>query len=968
VSVDLRILGSLELWVDGHPVRLPQGRQRALLALLVLRTPDVVSADAAADQLWPSAGQDEALRTLQVTVSRLRQSLGGANSLVQTVGSGYRLAVAPEVVDAERFRRLLREGQRARAGGDADTARGVLEQALALWRGRPLADVALESFAQADIARLEELRLEALEERVEACLAVGQDQQIVADLEKLVAEHPWRERLLCQLMVALYRGGRQADALAAYREGRRRLNDELGLEFSADVRRLEQAILEHDPSLGSGKLIPASASASGLPVPVTRLVGRGETLRVLETMLTDPQRRLVTVTGPGGVGKTRLALELAHGCAQRFSAGAIFVSLAELSRDDALARLSATEASPTPGAQTTGERLLMGAVARGVGASEQPGVSLRASVIADLSDKHLLLVLDNFEHLLDAAEAVSALLSGCPALKVLATSREALRVAGEHEFLLAPLALPDLSVATDRERLADNDAVALFVERTRAVQPSFSLSSENARAVAEVCVRLDGLPLALELAAARVKALSPGAMLARLERRLPLLTGGTRTAPERQRTLTAAVEWSYDLLREGEQRAFARLAVFRGGFTLEAAEDICDVSFDAVCSLLDKSLLSQADDRFSMLRTIREYAEQRLAQVPDQAAVRQRHGEWVTLLFEHAEPQLYGRDAVTWLQGLELEHDNLRGALDHARAVGDRSRELRLLAACSEFWYRRGYYAEGAIRLETALRADEKVPPALQRVLLNALFQCYWYHGQTTQAANCATRSLHLRNELPADRALLRSLINAAVVASETGDYTSAERLSLECVSLASALDDRWCRAVALTNLADAALQAGDYRDAASHATEAAKLRDEISDTIFQAVMQSNLAAAELELGQTESAIQRLQAALRDVSSDPSPQPAYYIIEGLATALTRRGQARPAARLIGIADGITARTDLVPQGFERRRRKQTLATLTRQLDPATLARARAEGATLSLPNALQYALEHTAPHHETTPA
>jgi predicted ATPase/DNA-binding SARP family transcriptional activator len=619
VAVEFRILGPLEVLDDhGRPLILGGAKQRALLAVLLLHAGQVVSAERLVDELWGEEPSERARSVLQVHVANLRKVLEPARPRRSAVGvlrtqpPGYLVEVGHDDLDLGRFERLAEQGRAALAAGDPEEAAGLLRAALELWRGPALADVVLKANGQGEVARLEERRLAALEDRIQAELAAGRHHELVGELEALIVAHPLRERLHGQLLLALYRSGRQAEALAGYRRMRETLAEELGIDPSRPLQELERAILAQDPTLD---WVPAAANAdqpaavvqpmprrrpSTLPVPPTPLVGREQALAEVTALVRQGDARLVTLTGVGGTGKTRLALQAAAELAGAFPDGAWFVALAPV-------------ADP---------QLVLPTLAQTLGVKEAGGQPLDERLREDLHARRLLVVLDNFEHLLAAAPAVTGLLAACPNLSVLATSRAALRVSGEQIYEVPPLAVPDLDALDDDaalEACADgllaNHAVALFVARARAVRPGFALTAANAAAVATVCARLDGLPLALELAAARVRLLSAQDLQARLERRLELLTGGPRDLPARQQTLRATLDWSYDLLDSAEQRLLARLAVFAGGCTLAAAEAVGGADGDPGWSVLDgltglvaNSLLSR-DDQDQARRGAAEGAE-----------------------------------------------------------------------------------------------------------------------------------------------------------------------------------------------------------------------------------------------------------------------------------------------------------------------------------------------------------------------
>ena len=563
------ILGPLEAADEGGRGLVLGGRtQRSVLAILLLHANEVVARDRLIDELWSGSPPASAATSLHAHISRLRRALGEERRIVTTSG-GYLIRVADGELDRDRFERLVEEGAGAISRGDWELGSGRLRDALSLWRGPPLSDFRYDSFAQAEIARMEELHVGAVERRIEAELALGRDAQVVGDLERLVREHPYRERLRGQLMLVLYRTGRQADALAAYQAARRTLVQELGIEPSVELRELEQRMLRHDPSLSPPAAQVPLLAVGHLPVPATPFLGRARELSEVTALLGDADRRLVTLTGAGGSGKTRLALRAAHACAEEYPGVAWFVGFADVT---------------DPG-------LIVPAICQTLGLAEQPDLTPAQRLEGYLRDRELLFVLDNLEQLTTGVGVLAELLAGCPGVRMLVTSREPLHLAGEQQYEVPVL---------DRE-----DAIELFTARATAVAPNLVIERETAAAV---CERLDRLPLAIELAAARTKALSPAEILDRLEHRVPALASGPRDAPRRQQTLQATIDWSYELLTEKEQRLFTRLAVFAGGCTLEGAEAVCDGELDTLVALIDRSLVRAGAGRYWMLQTLREYA------------------------------------------------------------------------------------------------------------------------------------------------------------------------------------------------------------------------------------------------------------------------------------------------------------------------------------------------------------------------
>ena len=663
--MQFRILGPIQAVLDDEPAALGAPKQRGLLALLLVNRRRVVTAEQLIDGLWGEAPPASAVQSLQVYVHGLRRALGAER--IETAGRGYRVVVGEDELDLDRFERTLERGRAALEAGRPDDAADDLREALAVWRGPALADLPEEIRRAAEAERLEELRFSALELRYDAELACGRHDAVVAELEAVTAEHPYRERFLQQRMLALYRCDRQAEALEVYRAAREVLAEDLGLDPSPVLQELERAILRQDPSLAAPEA--PTRSTRPLPVPPTPLVGRRLELAAVSALFRDEGARLVTLTGPGGTGKTRLGLAVAHELEPELRDGALFVSLAPVSDPE----------------------LLVPTIAEALDVREG-GRNLAEGVIEHLGERRMLLVLDNFEQILPAAPFVGELLAAAPRLWILATSRAPLRLAAEREYPVPPFDAPDAGLPF--ESLVKADAVRLFAARAQAVDPGFELDTGSAPEVAQVCRRLDGLPLAIELAAARAKLLAPGEILERLEREPNMLPAGPRDAPARQQTLAATIHWSFDLLGPEERQAFVRLGVFVGGCTLEAAEGVCDVTLESLGRLVDNNLLRRRDGRFMMLETVRHFAVEQLEEAGADEVCR-RHAEWLTELAEtFAERTLAGEDMTMWLDRIQPEHDNIRAALAWSL---EHEPELTLRQASSFrlFWEVRGNFREG---------------------------------------------------------------------------------------------------------------------------------------------------------------------------------------------------------------------------------------------------------------------------------
>ena len=941
--MEYRVLGSLQVYDGGAEVQLGGRRQRTLLAVLLLNANTVVPSDRLIDEVWAGTPPETAAAALQNYVAQLRRLLepdrkaGSPHRILVTQPPGYVLHVERDELDLERFERLAAEGRDALAAGRPARAASLLREALALWRGQLLADLADELFAHAEIARLEDRRLAALEERIDADLALGRHAGLVGELEALVAEQPLRERLRGQLMVALYRSGRQAEALEAYRAARRTLVDELGLEPSRALQELERAILNQDPALAPA---PPASETTNLPAPPNPLIGRRCEREELVALLGRPDVRLVTITGAGGSGKTRLALEVGRDLVAAFADGSFFVPLSPI-EDSAL---------------------VLPTIARAldVGESSQP---MRDRLAEELRERHLLLLLDNFEHVPTAAADIADLLTVAPRLKILATSRTRLRLLGEHEYVLPPLAVPDLERLPARDELERHESVALFLERARALRAGFAETDAALRAVAEICVRVDGLPLAVELAAARTKLLPPEAMLSRMDSRLELLTGGARDLPARQQTLRSTLDWSYRLLGESEQGLLAQLAVFAGGFTLDAADAVCggDASLEELQTLVDASLVilhgeSGGNPRLGMLSTIREYALERLEADGGSATARRRHAAFFLDLAERAGRSLRGPEQTTWLARLEADRNNLRAALSWSLEHSDRELLPRLALATWEFWWRHGYLREGRRWLEEARQRTEGERSVSRVTVLRFAAEGAWRQGDYGPARALAEESVALSREVADPSALARSLNTLGLVLLANEDAVGARAAYEESLLHFRELEQDLGIAAALSNLADLALHEQDYPRARELCEESLRVSERVGDVDHLAACSFNLALAEIGEGRHEEAEPLLRKSLSLWRETDTRDGIASCLDGLAAVLVARGHAERAARLLGAAETLREEISAAMQPADGDMQARAAAGARAKLDASRFAAAWEEGRKLTLEQAFDEAL------------
>jgi predicted ATPase/class 3 adenylate cyclase/DNA-binding winged helix-turn-helix (wHTH) protein len=1163
--VEVRLLGPLEVRLGDGPVDLGPRKQRAVLAMLALEAGRTVSVDRLAEGLWGDRLPPSAAKMVQLYVSHLRRVLDGDRARIVTRGRGYELQLADGEVDAVRAERLLEESRP--------------RDALALWQGEPLADLADEPFAAAEIRRLQELRLRAAELAIDADLSADRHAELIPEIDTLVAANPLRERLHAQRMLALYRANRQSEALGAYRAARAGLIEQIGVEPGAELRRLHAQILAHDPALdppaatapeaatgietdlpggtvtflfsdieGSTRLMaqlgeryadvllehrrviraafdahggrevhtqgdgffvafarasdaiaaavsaqrvlarrewpqgftvrvrmgvhtgeaavwqgsyvglavnraaricsaghggqvlisgathallphdlppdvalrdlgrhrlrdiddpehlfqlvvgdlpadfpPLAATAASpvgpvgagmLPPAPNRTIGREDEVRQIALQIRTGAERLLTLTGPGGVGKTRLALEAARAAETDFEHGARFISLA-----------SARLAGEVPAAVVNQLAIVALAGEAGQDALER-----------FLADKRILLVLDNAEHVLSAAaDVVAGLIASCPALTVLATSRAPLNLAGERCWPVAPLEVSDRDA--DDDNAAPAAAVELFVERVRARDPAFQLDEHTAGPVTDICRQVDGLPLGIELAAARCGLLSPAEMAERLGAALTPLGEGPRDAPARQRTLRATIDWSYQLVTEAERRCFVRFAAFRGGATIAAAEDVSDADLETLERLVAQSLLArrtgEAGTRLVMLETIRAYAADRLDQSSERNAVHERHyRHFLALATRHgSERAVMGRAHREHLERLDADVDNLHAALDWATDRRDAERALALVAALGGYWTMRNRFAYALERSDAALAlaGADAYPELRVRALMTRAVSSGRLGGglglPDAEEAESIARALgdpRVLFEALRFRADRENIVNRPHVAARYAD---------EALSLATAAGDRWAmaysahmKATAVTTIDELrervltaaslldevghvvglagllnratylALVLGSVADAKVFGDRALGIVRELDDPFDWMMLQTHVGLAAVLDGDIDTARRAVRQALELSHELAVPLVVGEALRVLAAVAAIGDDLARAARLVGAASSHTyERVD--NDGIDAKLDTTLFRPARSRYGEAAWDAAGTEGAALSLQEAIAYALEEAHPSH-----
>jgi non-specific serine/threonine protein kinase len=851
----LHLFGAFEARVYDQPSPLLRSRKlQVLLALLVLRHDRDLPRDWLAAALWPDTEESQGRFYLRKSLSELRHALGGeADRLQSPTPRTLRLDLSGADVDVIAFDAALVRGDLA-----------SLQKAIVLYRG-PLLENCDEEWVLSERTPREEGYLAALETLATRALASGDRAEAIHYLRGLIVADALRESAHRTLMQALAADGNFAAAVQVYRDLRlllrRELNAEPDLQTAALYEQLRREGRERAktrrpewPDVSAPVSRPLSAVPHNLPQQVTSFIGRESEMQQVQHLLAAT--RLLTLTGVGGAGKTRLALQVAAEALADYPDGVWLVELAALSQPSLL---------PQSVLQALGER-------------EKPDRSAAETLLDFLRSKNMLLVLDNCEHLVAAcARLADSVLRSCPQVKILATSREALQIMGEQPWRVPPMEHPALDQLPSEEKelapmLLEYDACQLFVERARVQRPDFVLTRPDARALAHLCKHLDGIPLALELAAARMRVLSLEEINGRLGQRFRLLVGGSRTAQPRQQTLRSLIDWSYDLLNAQERTLLCRAAVFAGGWSLEAAEQVCSDPeeepgeieaweiLDLLTSLIDKSLVvfearGGAEPRYRLLETIRLYAQERLA-TEDATALWSRHRDYYLALAETAASKLQGPEQTAWLERLETEHDNLRAALEWCNQdETGAGAGLQLVGALRRFWQVRGYLSEGRAWLEETLRREGAAERTQERAsALNGAGVLA--HAQGDKAASRAfyEESLAISQELGDKRGITMLLSNLGLLANEQGDNATARALFEESLAISRALDDKPGLNAVLNNLGVVAYDQGDYPTARAFHEESLSIKRELGDTWGIALSLQNLGNIALQESDYERA------------------------------------------------------------------------------------------------------------------
>jgi len=949
-------------------------RLQSLVAWLVLHAGTPQPRAQLAFTFWPDSSEAQARTNLRKAIYHLQQALPDAKRFLHITRPTITWrADAPYTLDVAAF---------MHAAATAHTP-AAIARAVALYCG-DLLPASYDDWVAQERERLRHMFAELLNKGIAYCETVGAYAMAVGYAQRLVEHDPLQEAAYRHLVRLQALGGDRAAALATYHTCARVLQHELGVAPSRATRELyEQVVAEH---LGTAQVTTSlPVHCDQLPAPLTPFIGRERDVAAVTALLHRPGVRLVTLAGTGGTGKTRLAIQVASIVCERFRDGVVWVDLSAIHNS----------------------ALVMPAIARALGVAED-GEQLAERVHAYVRPKQLLVLLDNFEQIVAAAPEVTAMLEAAPQLVVVTTSREALQVYGEHVWEVPPLTLPDRHHLPPHHVLLHNDAVRLFVYHAQAAHARFVLDPQDDVAVVELCVQLDGLPLAIELAAARINTVPIAAMLEQMHDRLALLAYGWRNKPERHQTLRATIAWSYHLLRTEEQRVFRCMGVFVGGCTEDAAAAVCaarnapPTDIPAVLrSLAAKSLLRYEDGngaapRVHMLETIRAYARERLQQSGEAAPLQQRHAQYYFQLASMAEGPITKGEQGGWFERLERDHDNLRAVLHWAQQTGEEALGLHLGAVLVRFWQARGYIGEGRRWLETLLAHNAELPAAVRAQALNdigtlatqqseyatavSMLQhslALWrtlgntrqiaftinnlgniamYQGAYSHAQALFEESLALRRELGDTVGIASALNNLGNVALEQGDYTSAAQFHAESLALRRQTGDTWSIAVSLNNLGLLALNQGNYERTRTTLAESLALFKELGDKNSAAFTLGNLGFATLYQGTYQQAAMLFAESLALFWDVEGKEGMAYALEGLAGVAAAQGYGERAAQLwgaaAGIRDAIGAPLPLIDQASYAR----FVAMAHAQLDGIAWNTAWQYGQSLSLEYVVAYAL------------
>lgn len=971
--MQFQVLGPFRVTVGDQPLKLGSPQQQRLLAILCASPNETVSADRLVDEIWGESPPPSAHHLVQVYVSRLRKTLGAhdGGARIDRHGSGYALHIDPVTLDAARMEGLA--AQALKLGEEAvDEKARLLHQATGMWIGPPFVELKDESITlQSESTRLTELYVGLLEERIRIDLRAGRHQQVVGELDQLTSDYPYREGIWELWLLALYRSGRQAEALRAYQTLQKTLGEDLGIVPSPSLAELETRILLQDPEL----LWEPPPPTSNVPKALTSFVGRRAELAEVSKLL--EAHRLVTLTGPGGIGKTRLAAEAADQILFRFPDGVWWIDLGPI-RD---------------------EKMIPSEVARTLGVSAQPGMSVTESVVQSLVRRDALLIFDNCEHVsTGVAGLAAAALTGAPRIRILATSRTPLHLSGEALWAVPALAMPT-SVNPSADELPHSDAIRLFAERGAAVDPRFSLDSSRSEHVLDICRRLDGLPLAIEMAAARLRVLTAAEVSASLNDRFNLLKTTHSDVTHRHETLQAMVDWSYELLPPQAQYAFQRLGVFAGEFDLEAAsviafDEAAVAPLDAMTTLVEASLVARVDDsgsagRYRLLETLREYGRRRLTDSGQFDVVRNAHAGYFLDLVESADDQIGRPGFAEWMRRIQESYDDIQQALDWSLDHDPPTVALRAAPVLQHYWYRTGDGRE-ANRWGRRLTNYQDSPPAsLVAAAHTALSFGATILVDPPTAIEHADRALALLTDDADRRGYATALFGRANAALMVGDFDTLRRTSLECLEVCDEIEYSWGKAGALAelsfadffgggSLADAralaeeavpvfrdlgdiasqtvlnpisaiALKQGDLTHAERHARETASIA---RDSSWEATALVNLAEVQLAKGETDQAEATLRRAINRALDTGLENWFRMALRGLAQVAARSDRQRRAARLAGASRHNMPHWGLTPATYA-----EIEEACLQTLDPATYANLSDEGFAMGLEQLLKLVFE-----------